>query len=102
MRSYEQLPGKYSIPSLPTLYAQEGQGETLVLRIEDHVSGLEAELYYGVLEDQDVIILAVRIINWGTEAVTPWSRTSSGPQFFMAYSPWGASGTSAVISTAPS
>ena len=69
-RSYERLPGKYAIPGLPALYAQEGQGETLVLRMEDSASGLEAELYYGVLENQDVITRAVRIVNHGTEAVT--------------------------------
>lgn len=67
--SYELLPGKYSIPGLPALYAQEGQGETLVLRMEDRASGLEAELYYGVLADKDVITRAVRIVNRGTEDI---------------------------------
>ena len=69
-RSCELLPGKYAIPGLPALYAQEGQGETLVLRMEDCVSGLEVELYYGVLEDLDIITRVVRIVNRGTEAVT--------------------------------
>ena len=68
--SYELLPGKYSISGLPALYAQEGQGEPLVLRMEDRVSRLEAELYYGVLEDQNVITRAVRIVSRGMEAVT--------------------------------
>nr|WP_325258476.1 alpha-galactosidase [uncultured Oscillibacter sp.] len=69
-RSYELFPGKYSIAGLPALYAQEGQGETLVLHMEDRCSGLEAELYYGVLEDQDVITRAVRFVNRGTSAIT--------------------------------
>ena len=68
-RSCELLPGKYSIPGLPALYAEQG-GETLVLRLRDDISGLEVELYYGVLEDLDVITRAARIINRGTEAVT--------------------------------
>ena len=62
-RSCQLLAEKYSIPGLPALHAQEGQGETLVLHMEDSVSGLEVELYYGVLEEADIITRAVRIIN---------------------------------------
>ena len=69
-RSFERLPGKYAIPGLPALYAREDQGETLVLSLGDSASGLAAELYYGVLEDLDVITRAVRIVNRGEGPVT--------------------------------
>ncbi len=61
--------GKYAIPGLPAVYAQDGEAETLVVRLADAYSGLEAELYYGVLEDLDVITRAVKITNHGKDGV---------------------------------
>lgn len=66
--SYETLPGKYAIPGLPAVYAQEG-AETLVVHLRDQCTGLEAALYYGVLEELDVITRAVRLTNRGGGAL---------------------------------
>lgn len=59
---YRVQKGKYGIPDMPAVYA-----ETLVIRLEDPYSGMEVELYYGILEDMDVITRAVKITNLGTE-----------------------------------
>ncbi len=58
---YEVIQGKYEIPGLPAVY--DPQAETLVVVMQDIYSGLMAELYYGVLENPDVITRTVRIIN---------------------------------------
>ena len=70
MGSWQLLPGKYAIPGLPALHAPQAQGETLVIRLEDPATGLEVDLYYGVLEELDVITRAVRIQNPGPAPVT--------------------------------
>ncbi len=59
---------KYGIPNLPAVYG--GLGETLVIVMEDPYTGIKAELYYGVLEDLDIITRAVRIINHSENAVS--------------------------------
>lgn len=63
--SYETLPGKYAIPGLPAVYAQEG-AETLVVRLRDQCTGLEAALYYGVLDELDIITRTVCLTNRGS------------------------------------
>lgn len=59
--TYSVIKGKYRIPNLPAVY--DDCAETLVITMEDPYTGLKAELYYGVLEELDVITRAVRIIN---------------------------------------
>lgn len=63
---YRVEEGKYGIPGLPAVHAEHGEAETLVIRLADAYSGLEAELYYGILEEMDVITRAVKIRNKGT------------------------------------
>ena len=52
------------------MYAKAGEAETLVIRLTDSCSGMEALLYYGVLDEMDVITRAAKITNQGTEAIT--------------------------------
>lgn len=61
--------GKYVIPNMPAVYAKEEEAETLIIRLADAYSGMEVELYYGILEDLDVITRAVKITNLGTESI---------------------------------
>ena len=56
--------GKYSLPGLPSVHGAEG--ETLLVYMQDPVTGLEVCLQYGVLEALDVITRSVRITNKGT------------------------------------
>lgn len=61
---HEILEGKYAIPGLPAIYAQEGdRADTLIIILKDDVSGVFVYLYYGVMENLDVITRAVRIEN---------------------------------------
>lgn len=62
--SHEVLPGKYAIPGLPAIYANEdNKADTLVITLKDDVGGVYVKLYYGVMEDLDVITRAVCIQN---------------------------------------
>ena len=55
--------GKYSIPGLPAVYAEENEAETLEILMKDTASETEVHLFYGVLEEADVIIYAGSLVN---------------------------------------
>ncbi len=64
MAGYEIMEGKYSIPGLPAVYAEEGnKADTLKVTLKDTREELYVHLYYGVMEDLDVITRAVRVEN---------------------------------------
>ncbi|MBP5254660.1 MAG: alpha-galactosidase, partial [Lachnospiraceae bacterium] len=69
--SFQIRRGKYGLGPLPSACADAEAGVwTLVLRLCDRESGVSADLYYGVFEEEDVITRAVRIRNGGTGPVT--------------------------------
>ncbi len=59
--------GKYSIPGLPAVYAQEAQ--TLEILLKEERLGLEVALLYGVVEECDMITRSARITNVSGEKV---------------------------------
>ena len=61
--------GKYSLPGLPAVYADENEADTLIITLEDDASGLKAELLYGVLPSCDIITRAVRFTNQGNRRI---------------------------------
>ena len=64
---FEVCPGKYSLPGLPAAFAgEEGQCDTLRIKLRDAVSGLEVTLLYGVFAEADVITRAAVITNGGS------------------------------------
>lgn len=68
---YELLPGKYEIPGLPAVYAQEGdRADTLVVTLSDTAGRLRVRLYYGVMENLDLITRAAVVENTGEAPVT--------------------------------
>lgn len=68
--SFEIQNGKYAIPGLPAVYAQEGdQADTLVVTLKDTSSDVFVHLYYGVLENLDMITRAVCIENRGEQPI---------------------------------
>ncbi len=69
-REYEILPGKYSLPGLPAVYAAEEEAQTLKIVLRDENAGVEAVLYYGVLVQEDVITRAAQIRCVGDESIT--------------------------------
>ena len=63
--SHEILPGKYSIPGLPAVYAEDYEAETLAITLKDTASDVRVTLKYGVLPDFDVITRSAVITNNG-------------------------------------
>ena len=66
---YDLRKGKYALPELPAFYGSEEEAETLVLYLEDAAAGVTVELYYGVLEELDLITRAARVVNHGREPI---------------------------------
>ena len=52
--NYQLRPGKYSLEGLPAFWGDQGW-ETLVVCLEDPSTHMQVELYYGVLEERDLI-----------------------------------------------
>lgn len=69
-KSHKIYDGKYAIPGLPAVYAEDDQAQTLEICLRDEVSGLTVILRYGVLETEDVITRSVVFENHGTQALT--------------------------------
>lgn len=61
--------GKYRLQGLPAVYAGQQEAETLIIRLKDSVSGVEVQLFYGVLEQEDIITRSAEIINQGSGRV---------------------------------
>lgn len=73
--------GKYSIPGLPTVYAEETEADTVIVTLVDVRTGVEVELYYGVITGLDVITRSARIKNKGSEEITITKAYSAGIDF---------------------
>ena len=59
--SHEVIKGKYQIKGMPAFYGDEG--ETLVITLKDKAYDIYFHMYYGVLEEYDLITRAVVIEN---------------------------------------
>ena len=68
--SHRVLPGKYSLPGLPAVWAPEAEAQTLSVLLKDERLSLEVELLYGVLPALDCVTRSVIVRNRGTETVT--------------------------------
>jgi alpha-galactosidase len=62
---YRITKGKYSIPNLPAVYAEEGESETLEITLKDLPGDIYVTLRYGVLEELDVITRCAEFENCG-------------------------------------
>lgn len=66
---HEIKKGKYGLPGLPATYDNGDEAETLIITVQDLVTKLTVDLYYGVFEDKDIITRCTRIVNNGNEKV---------------------------------
>lgn len=65
---HELKKGKYSLPGLPAVYASPDEAaDTLVITLEDTRRTFYVHLYYGVMEDLDLITRSVCVENCGTD-----------------------------------
>lgn len=62
---YDILEGKYTLHGLPSAYSNQAQ--TLAIQLKDERTGVEVTLFYGVLEDCDVITRSVKVVNAGKD-----------------------------------
>ena len=69
-KKHEIRKGKYALPGLPAVWADEAEAQTLEIVLADENVGMEVHLLYGVLEEVDVITRSAVIRNIGTETVT--------------------------------
>lgn len=69
-KSHNIRKGKYSIDKLPAVYATEVEADTLEMVLEDKDAGIEVTLYYGVMEQLDVITRSAVIQNVGNAECT--------------------------------
>ena len=65
---HELYRGKYKLEGLPAFWGGQ-EWETLVICMKDAAAKMSVELYYGVLEEKDLITRAVRVVNQGIGAV---------------------------------
>ena len=63
--SYEIRKGKYRLDGLPAVWAEDKESETLKVVLKDKSSQVKVVLYYGVLEEYDVITRACQVRNEG-------------------------------------
>lgn len=68
-KDYKIIKGKYGIPGLPAVYANDDEADTLEIFLEDSVSKVQVTLLYGVLAGQDIITRSVRIVNTGKTSI---------------------------------
>ncbi len=68
-KSHNVIKGKYKIPSLPAVYAEESEAETLEITLGDTASDTEVVLRYGVLGDKDIITRSAEIRNGGEKEI---------------------------------
>lgn len=69
-KKHEIRKGKYALPGLPAVWADEAEAQTLEIVLADENAGMEVHLLYGILEEADVITRSAVIRNIGTETVT--------------------------------
>ena len=78
---HEIRKGKYGLPGLPAVYADDKDAQTLEIRLEDTVSRVQVRLLYGVLEEDDIITRSVQIINGGTGSIVVEKAASASLDF---------------------
>ena len=67
---FEVREGKYDLPGLPAFYATENvKSDTLIITLEDTCKKFYVHLYYGVMEEYDLITRAVVIENHSDEII---------------------------------
>ena len=75
--SHQVLPGKYGLPGMPAVYADDTEAETLAVMLRDERLGLEVRLLYGVLPALDAITRCAVITNTGAAPLTLQNAAST-------------------------
>jgi alpha-galactosidase len=66
--SHRAAPGKPALPGLPGLWcSRPEEADTLIVRLEDELTGLSLELFYTMFADTGALVRSVRFFNGGQE-----------------------------------
>ena len=68
-RGHRITKGKYGLPHLPAVYADEKEADTLEIDLEDPVTNMRITLFYGVLSDLNIITRSACIRNCGRKKI---------------------------------
>ena len=63
------MDGLYSIEGLPAVYGEENGNQSICITMQDPYSKLTVELWYGVMEELDIITRLTRLVNNGASAL---------------------------------
>jgi len=63
--SHSITKGKYHLTGLPAVFSSENEADTLSIFLEDRVTKVSVELLYGVIEENDIVTRAAKIVNKG-------------------------------------
>lgn len=81
-QAHRIVEGKYKLDGLPAIYQTEDVTmQTLIITCRDKVTDLEVDLYYGVVEQYDVITRAAVIRNCGSTSIELTKAMSSCMEF---------------------
>lgn len=69
-KSHEVVEGKPALPGLPSTFGDSGDVSTLVVRMYDTYSSVEADLSYSIFPKYDAIVRSVNITNKGNGTIT--------------------------------
>ena len=76
-KEHSVISGKYSLPGLPAVYAENEEAETLSVTLKDKYSDIEVILQYGIIPELDVITRTAKIQN-NTEENIILNNAASG------------------------
>lgn len=65
-QSYEVINGKPSYPELPATFGDANQVKSIVVRMHDEHSGVQADLIYSVFPEHDTIVRRAVLTNKGS------------------------------------
>ena len=87
-KEYQVIRGKYTIQGLPAVYSEKEKADTLEVILEDPASKVEVHLLYGVLEENDIITRAVKIVNRGSDRIVLQKAASLNLDFINGEYEW--------------
>lgn len=67
--SHEFMQGKPALPGLPSTFGEDGDVSTLVVKLYDNYSSVEAALMYSIFPKYDAIARSVNITNRGNGTI---------------------------------
>lgn len=67
--SHEVMEGKPALPGLPSTFGEDDEVSTLVIRLRDNYSAVDADLMYSIFPKYDAIARSVNITNRGNGTI---------------------------------